>query len=295
MRSLAIGCVALGGVLVAPACALGATTLGETFTPTGNCAAEQPVLIQTTSPPGGAVYAAPAPGVITSWSVMAPAATEQMAFKVARSAGGGNYTIVGESDAEQLTAAQLNTHPARIPVVAGDMIGVAPQNLCSRTTMGAAASYHNSNPSTGSTFPYTALPNVQLDVSASLEPDADGDGYGDETQDLCPSDPTSQCMGGGGSGGEAPETSILKSPKKKSAKSKAKLVFTSSIADSTFQCRLKGKGLSKKVKKFASCTSPKKYKHLKPGKYKFSVYATDPSGTADSTPEQRKFKVVRKH
>src|SRR2546429_433363 len=29
-----------------------------------------------------------------------------------------------------------------------------------------------------------------INVSATLEPDVDGDGYGDETQDSCPTDPT---------------------------------------------------------------------------------------------------------
>ncbi len=277
--------------------ALGATTLGETFTPTGNCAAEEPVLIQTTSPPAGASYAAPAPGVITSWSVMAPAATEKMSFKVARSAGGTSYTILGEAAAEQLVAGQLNSYLTRIPVQAGDLIGVGPQNLCSRNTPGAEASYHNSNPATGSTFPYTPLTGVQLDVSAQLEPDADGDGYGDETQDKCPADPTSQCMGGsgGGGGGEPPDTTIAKAPKKKTKKTTAKFVFSSTVAGSTFQCKLQGKHLPRKVKRYKACKSPRKYKKLKPGKYKFFVFATDPSGVADATPAVRKFKVLRKH
>jgi hypothetical protein len=44
---------------------------------------------------------------------------------------------------------------------------------------------------------------ARLNVAAVLEADADGDGYGDETQDRCPSDRSTQgpCRGGSGGGG----------------------------------------------------------------------------------------------
>jgi CSLREA domain-containing protein len=60
-------------------------------------------------------------------------------------------------------------------------------------------------------------------------------------------------------------------------------------AASGFQCAL----VSKKHRKpkFKGCTSPKKYKHLKHGKYKFEVRAFDDAGT-DSTPAKQKFKIV---
>ena len=55
---------------------------------------------------------------------------------------------------------------------------------------------------------------------------------------------------------------------------------------------LKGKGLKPSVKQFSACTSPKKYKGLQPGKYKFEVRAVDAAGNADPTPDKDKFKVV---
>ena len=45
-------------------------------------------------------------------------------------------------------------------------------------------------PPTMGTFART--PDLQLNVSAILEPDADGDGFGDETQDQCPTDASTQ-------------------------------------------------------------------------------------------------------
>lgn len=89
------------------------------------------------------------------------------------------------------------------------------------------------------------------------------------------------CTGGGG----APETTITKSPKKKTEKTTAKFKFKSSEQGSTFQCKL-DKG------KFESCTSPAKYTKLKPGKHKFQVRAVDSDNNADSTPAKFKWKVL---
>ena len=89
------------------------------------------------------------------------------------------------------------------------------------------------------------------------------------------------CTGGGG----APDTTITKAPKAKSAKTKAKLKFTSSKAGSTFECKL-DKGA------FESCSSPTKYTKLKPGKHKFKVRAIDADGNADPTPAKAKWKVL---
>lgn len=82
-----------------------------------------------------------------------------------------------------------------------------------------------------------------------------------------------------------PETTIAAKPKpKKSGTTKIK--FTSSIEGSTFTCTID----SKKPK---ACTSPVKYKKLKPGKHKFSVYATSPEGVVDDTPAKTSFKVPK--
>ena len=73
----------------------------------------------------------------------------------------------------------------------------------------------------------------------------------------------------------------------------AKFEFSSDEAGSTFECSLEGKGLKDSVTEFGSCSSPKSYKKLKPGKYKFHVRATDAAGNTDQTPASAKFKVKK--
>jgi FG-GAP-like repeat len=85
----------------------------------------------------------------------------------------------------------------------------------------------------------------------------------------------------------APETIKGKGPKKRSTHRKAKFRF-SSEAGATFECKLDNK-------QFASCTSPKKLKHVKPGKHQFEVRATDAAGNIDPTPAKWRWRVVKKH
>jgi Tol biopolymer transport system component len=82
----------------------------------------------------------------------------------------------------------------------------------------------------------------------------------------------------------APETVIDKKPKRKSTKRKAVFRFSSNEPGATFQCKLD-------KKPFAPCTSPKVYKKLKPKKHKFSVFATDAAGNADTSRSGVTFKV----
>jgi uncharacterized delta-60 repeat protein len=98
--------------------------------------------------------------------------------------------------------------------------------------------------------------------------------------------------GAGGADTTPPETTINKKPKKKTEKAKAKLKFSANEAGSTFECRLKGKGVKKKLRTFKPCAATVKYKKLKPGKKKFDVRATDSAGNVDPTPAKAKWKVI---
>jgi uncharacterized delta-60 repeat protein len=85
----------------------------------------------------------------------------------------------------------------------------------------------------------------------------------------------------------APETTIVKEPKNKSHKSKAKYRFESSEPNSTFACAFDSK-------KFEPCDAGKvKYKKLDFGKHKFSVVATDAAGNTDPSAAKDKFKRKR--
>jgi predicted phage tail protein len=71
-------------------------------------------------------------------------------------------------------------------------------------------------------------------------------------------------------------------------KHRASFRFTASGTVTGFQCALVGPGHRKL--KFASCKSPKTYKHLKHGRYKFEVRAVNSSGP-DSKPAIKKFRI----
>jgi virginiamycin B lyase len=91
--------------------------------------------------------------------------------------------------------------------------------------------------------------------------------------------------GGPGPGNPAiPKTKILKGPGSALAQGKAKFTFRSSESHSTFLCKLDRAKPSR-------CKSPKTYKHLKPGRHTFKVWATDPAGNKDPTPAKHRFSV----
>lgn len=91
----------------------------------------------------------------------------------------------------------------------------------------------------------------------------------------------------------APETTILSGPVKTN-KPTVKFGFKSSEAGSTFQCRLTGKKVTRiKQKRYGPCTSKKLYRRLKPGKYKFFVFATDAAGNADPTAAVARLTIVK--
>jgi len=96
--------------------------------------------------------------------------------------------------------------------------------------------------------------------------------------------------GGGGNGTTKdktpPDTKIVKGPPKKTHKTTVKFKFTATEAGSTFQCKLDRKP-------FKPCSSPRKYKKLKPGKHVFKVRAIDKAGNVDPTPATRKFTVLQ--
>jgi hypothetical protein len=286
--ALSIGVVVVTAFSASEASA--SMTIGETFDPTssGICTPSPRTFIQS----GPASYSMPTSGVLTSWSYHAGANPPQVKLKVARKIG-ADLLIVGETAPKSPDPNGPSTYATRIPVQAGDAIGLTlvTDGECFRGAP-TAFTYDDiaGDPAPGTTE--TAFENsaLQFDISAQLEADADGDGYGDETQDECPADATAQmapCPDR-----TAPETTITKAPKKK-FKTKTrnyvriKIKFDSSEAGSTFRCKLDGTMA-------APCTSPFKAKVGK-GKHRFSVAATDSAGNADLTPDQVRFQVKRRH
>jgi hypothetical protein len=239
------------------------------------------------------LYTVPAGGgVVTSWSHMAPdpiGFAETMALQMLRPAGGTQFTVIGQSAVQSIFIG-LNSFPTRIPVQAGDVIGVYVQhggnvaycqeaaptlNLGDRTREINATQ----NPAVGTTLDFVGNEqSARLDVAAVVEPDRDGDGFGDETQD--PSTPSSPDS-------VAPDTTLSgkKRVKAKKKTAKAKFTLTSDDAGATFMCRLD-------AKPFAPCTSPAAVK-AKVGTHVFTAVASDAQGNADPTAAAKQFKVVR--
>ncbi len=178
--------------LALPASASGAVTLGKTFDPPiGNCDGQ--TYIQSSSE--GDQYEAPSDGVITSWSFKAQTPAPLLRFKVVRPVGIDIFSLVGESALTGTIANQLNSFPVRIPAQSGDVIGIYRQGggACFELT-GPDDGVHwltGDAPSGASLYPDSGT-GARIPVAAQLEPDGDGDGFGDETQDQCPTDASTQ-------------------------------------------------------------------------------------------------------
>jgi hypothetical protein len=205
MKLLAPLTVALAA-LVFIGSATASVTIGQvapSYAATGcsNCAAFQ----YTTD--SGNSYTVPTGGVITKFmmrsSTTAPTPLETAQFFVVRPISGANFSMVKNLDPlpfAGLPADTVEIFPVRVSVQPGDLIG----NHWSTSTVngffaaGSANTFKtsatiSSTPSgttftaTDALFPGSAT--SRLNLQATIEPDADADGYGDETQDGCPKNP----------------------------------------------------------------------------------------------------------
>ena len=270
---------------VAARAPIGPVTLGR-VAPTGTSACIADYLwLQAYSDPINPSYTVPFAGVVTSVRHFAnsnPSGRIQAVF-LRPTATDFVYDVASRSPELTLAPGQLNTVPVRIPVQAGEILAmrtVSGQPRCeepggtvdqdflggldgSATTWGPLASSHV---------------HVFVNISAVWEPDVDGDGYGDATQDRCPQlaavhDPC-----------PAPVTTVGKAPKKRTSTPRVKIKFTSDLAGSTFTCSVDGRA-------FKACRSP--YKGRFPlGTHTVRITATSPVGVA-AQPVTVQFKVVK--
>jgi hypothetical protein len=139
---------------------------------------------------------APSSGVITKWKVnIAPTPGSGLLRLVAihpvAPGSPGSAQVLGESTGRAIGG--QNSFDARIPVSAGDRIALGSgegENLiaCKSESSPGTIGIVVSPPGASGSVPYLEQGPAPLRVplSAVLEPDADHDGYGDETQDKCP-------------------------------------------------------------------------------------------------------------
>jgi hypothetical protein len=137
--------------------------------------------------------------VVVRWRVLGvptgPSASTYQLRVLAPS--GGGYTVAGSSAEETLAknlsaeAGALGRFATRLPVPAGGYVGIATGPLLSIPTLSPAAPGNTmskladgSDGTSYASLPATATSIVGYD--ADIEPDVDGDGYGDVSQDSCP-------------------------------------------------------------------------------------------------------------
>jgi hypothetical protein len=184
--------------------ALASTTIGQLGTPFegGSCGGN--ALIQT-SVESGTPYVVPTGGgVITSWQSRTGANGGTVKVKVYRPTGVlSQYYVVGEEGPHAITAnkSPVFSTGVRIPVQAGDMLGMLGIGFNCTSSKPAQNGFHVSNfpmgtdPLTGTTASVEGgNGQTALEIAANVEPDADKDEYGDETQDACPADATAHAL-----------------------------------------------------------------------------------------------------
>jgi hypothetical protein len=190
--------VAACALLAVPAAAQGAVTLGAVdpvAAPSQTCNGGVSFMQTAT---GGPTIAAPTAGVITRWRHRGDAGSGRLIML--RATGDPTmFILVGRSATQAFTSNVATDFPTRIPVLAGDLIGlrtVANNSSC-QYDGNAGDDQRNSG---ASPFPPDGFTqtfgndtfDLRLNLEADLEPDADGDGFGDETQDGCATDPAVQ-------------------------------------------------------------------------------------------------------
>jgi uncharacterized repeat protein (TIGR01451 family) len=207
VRRLAVIAVALSAVAAGPADA--SVTIGQTQGATDNCGSSLVNVQASTS--SGASYVAPSDGVITSWSYLGGMSNPQPAIRlrvyqpgadiahwIARSESAKKTPGAG---AGQVHGNALNTFPESpgIPIKTNDHLGLTTELAPAATGWACISTGNNSDVIRQKTPPDAAIgvsanfpgPNTQVRIgmSAVIEPDADGDNFGDESQDSCTTDP----------------------------------------------------------------------------------------------------------
>jgi hypothetical protein len=270
---LALLTALLAGLATAPAQA--ATVIGQTPPPGTLVGCGLGLTTLQVGVAAGNDYRVPAGGgVITAWQHHESLSGGQVSFVVFASDVSGNHaTTLAFSDLVA-PAVGLNTYPIRIPVSGGERIGLYTPTgsiACAYSTLfpddvvltGAVG-----GPSVGASPLYNQVTGRRTNVAAVVEADADGDKFGDDSQDSCPVDAAIQ----------VPCTpKIDGAPKKKTTARKAKFSFGVPAGKKiSFRCSLDGASQ-------APCTTPQRYRKLKPKKHTFAVQAVDGAGRAGAT------------
>lgn len=192
------------GAALAPASAQAAVTVGQLAGPgvtpracnIGTDASQGQVMWQD-AVAGGASSVVPSDGVLVSFTVIGAGGQSQLL--VARGGTEVARDVVAASALVDFAGVTTVTTPVRIPVLAGDRIGIAGWGtaVCFFTAAELTTEDRVHQNAVALPLPLAAgatpaTPVLEqawrTSIRAVLEPDADRDGFGDETQDACPTD-----------------------------------------------------------------------------------------------------------
>lgn len=143
-------------------------------------------------------YRSPVSGVVTSWRVVPGTAGGSAQLAVVSDNLVNLVTVKALSAIQPINAVDL-TFPARTPISTGDYVGVWGTGgfYCEASVMpgtGDNARVDSTGLTVGLTNAGNRSNNHRPIVAATVESDVDSDGFGDETQDQCPTNPTRQVV-----------------------------------------------------------------------------------------------------
>ncbi len=199
-RVLSLMTIALAGSLlsaVGAAGAAGASRGGEFGDACvgGESGAPYGAIFELSRPGSSLPAAARDSGVLTKWLARMPAqlpsALPRQSIRLVRLAGSGAIEVTAKSSLENLHVGR-NEFDTRLPVLAGEYLALGSNQggsiVCRvppQSSQASSGSIGLPLPQPGETASFAAT-TAAVPVSGVVEPDGDGDGYGDLTQDGCP-------------------------------------------------------------------------------------------------------------
>jgi hypothetical protein len=317
-RLAGIAVLVTSGLLLLPAAGQAAQVFGSRFTnnpansaecenidPTKPCTI---VAYNEPSEPNGDPYTggAPSNGIITQFRIKArvennpapvtfllaslepffdPGDPKPKSANAALATVGPTVTLHA-TDAEEGTGTgdtPVQAFPARVPVVKGQQLGISSTAAVQATHVDNGDANSFAYPALTAKNLLSEMPSGELLVQATVEPDVDGDGFGDGTQDQCPSQKTTQ----GPCDLAPPMVSAFRVRKGKAS-------YTLSEASTVSLQLTRKKPHSRKFKPFGpafagpgalganSVVLPRRSKN-KPGIYRLTLTATDAVGNSGAT------------
>ncbi|HEX5610861.1 MAG TPA: hypothetical protein VFX45_12310 [Solirubrobacterales bacterium] len=191
--ALGVVAAALAGCTFGTSGALAATQFGDGCVANAAESIGPVTLFELSAPANPLPQAAPVSGVLTSWRISlipeVPVVIPTTLKVIRANPAAKTAVVIGEGSGN--VASGTNQFNTRIPIQAGDRLGISGDSkigalYCNGAPPSVIGAMLNSFPGLGPTpFEEESRP-LRVPIVGLIEPDVDGDGYGDETQDGCP-------------------------------------------------------------------------------------------------------------